>query len=144
MRALVVALLLPSLALAQGYRKEPFSDVEIEDMKSAVSEVYPGAFTTIGGASLVCACEEGPTCSSQSQVSVTHQGKNFGLSLSRIDGRWVVGKMQSWELKRKAFKACYYPGNKASPEAVQAFKSCRLAEHNLMASKPTCRAPEKP
>jgi hypothetical protein len=82
-------------------RKSNLSDDEAREIQSVMSQVYPGALLNISGVVAGCYCEEGRSCSDQVWVVPQDDVKTPGVSLSRIDDRWVIGPIQRWWLNRE-------------------------------------------
>ena len=101
-------------------------------MQSAAFEVLPHAFVSIGTVVTGCPCEDGAMCTDQVWVMAADKKRAVGLLLSRIDGRWEIGPVQRWWLRREALDA-RFTGDYSYGEYKQ-------AEHELTLEFPACEA----
>lgn len=67
--------------------------------------LYPEAIVSIGGVTTGCPCEDGPSCTARVAVVAADPDQSHGLTLSRIEGQWVVGPLQEWWLEYHALVA---------------------------------------
>ena len=96
----------PQLAVRPA-RRENISDEEVREVQDAALRVYPDFIVVISGVTDGCACEEGRQCSAQVGLALNRNNVTRSLVLSRIDGHWKVGAVQSWWLKFRDFeRAC--------------------------------------
>lgn len=93
-------------ALYPDRRNTPLRDVNISDGEirevEAISRKYlPQAYVNISPVVTHCPCEEGPMCTAQVYVVAQTADKTRGLQLSQMKGRWEVGAVQQWWLRRE-------------------------------------------
>ncbi len=106
------------------------SDDEVREIQSAVGATAPYEFVSIGGVVTGCPAEEGPACTDQVWVDLSHRGKNSGLLLSKVKNRWIIGVIQQWylcdddlEARRDTFPT-YFDYMSAKEALVESFPSC--------------------
>jgi hypothetical protein len=127
-------------------RNTPLRDVNISDEEirevEAISRKYlPQAYVNISPVVTHCPCEEGPMCTAQVYVVAQTPEKTRGLQLSQMKGRWEVGAVQQWWLRREGIVRQdtgnrfldEYLFEKAVNELYEEFPAC--AEPSLPASQ---------
>ena len=80
------------------------TDEEVREIQSASSEVLTKVIVNISGVTAGCRCEDGPQCTAQAWVTAFRNGRDEGLQLSMIGGRWVIGPVQRWWIRYDAFE----------------------------------------
>lgn len=118
-------------------RNTPLRDVNISDEEirevEAISRKYlPRAYVNISPVVTDCPCEEGPMCTAQVYVVAQTADKTRGLQLSHMKGRWDVGAVQQWWLRREAIVRQHtgngfldeYLYEKAVNELYEEFPAC--------------------
>ena len=80
-------------------RYDNISDIEVREIEKEVREIMPGAIVNISGVTTGCPCEDGPKCTDQVWIVAYRPERSTGLMLSKIDGHWRVGPVQSWWLR---------------------------------------------
>ena len=96
----------PQLAVRPA-RRENISDEEVREVQDAALRVYPDFIVVISGVNDGCTCEEGRQCSAQVGLALNRNNVTRSLVLSRIDGHWKVGAVQSWWLKFRDFERAH-------------------------------------
>ena len=71
------------------------SDEEVTEVQTAALEVYPDSIVVISGLTQGCECEEGAHCTAQVELALNRDNRTRSLLLSKIDGHWKVGAVQS-------------------------------------------------
>jgi hypothetical protein len=117
-------------------REANLSDQEIGEIQAAALDVFPGSLLNISGAVSGCPCEEGAGCSDQVWVVVHRAGQTQGLELSRIDGHWLVGRVQQWWLSFEQVQRIRAPETRS--KALQALND----SFPVCANKPATATPE--
>jgi hypothetical protein len=117
-------------------RRENISDEEVREVQDAALQVYPDFIVVISGVTDGCACEEGGQCSAQVGLALNRNDVTRGLVLSRIDGHWKVGAVQSWWLKFREFESAH-----PRPTNWDALQDWERARQTLLKSYPACPAP---
>jgi hypothetical protein len=75
-------------------RETNLTDEEVREIQEAARGVVPDAIVNISGVVRGCPCEEGAGCSDRVWIVAYRPGFMKGLQLSRIGGRWGVGRVQ--------------------------------------------------
>jgi hypothetical protein len=117
-------------------RRENISDDEVREVQDAALQVYPDFIVVISGVTDGCACEEGGQCSAQVGLALNRDNVTRSLVLSRIDGHWKVGAVQSWWLKYREFQKTH-----PRPANWPALQDWERASQALLKSYPACPAP---
>jgi hypothetical protein len=125
----------PYLAL-RPMRRENISDEEVREVQDAALQVYPDFIVVISGVTDGCACEEGGQCSAQVGLALNRNNLTRSLVLSKIDGHWKVGAVQSWWLKFREFETAH-----PRPTKWDALQDWERARQVLLKSYPACPAP---
>jgi len=113
------------------------SDNEIREVESIAQAYLPRSMVNISPVVTDCPCEEGPACTAQVYVVAQTKDKTRGLQLSRTNGpggvgRWGVGMVQQWYLRREALVPSHtgnsfvdnYLDEKALNELYEEFPAC--------------------
>jgi hypothetical protein len=90
-------------------RQDNISDEEVREVQGAALEVYPDSIVSISGVTDGCNCEEGSNCTAQVWLALYRENQTRSLVLSKIDGHWKIGALQSWLLQYNAHQTSY-PG----------------------------------
>jgi hypothetical protein len=116
-------------------REDNIRDVEVKEIQSEASQVWPGAIINISTVVVGCPCEEGPSCSDQVWIVAHRPRTSMGLLLSKIGGHWTIGAVQRWWLEYEELQArtAEFPSRSAFMEAEEA----------LTERFPACAAPPK-
>lgn len=117
-------------------RRENISDEEVREVQRAALEVYPDFIVVISGVTEGCDCEEGSKCTAQVGLAMNRENKTRTLVLSKIDGHWKVGAVQSWWLKYDDFERAH--PSPSSWDGYRAWMQQRLA---LFEQFPACPLP---
>jgi hypothetical protein len=117
-------------------RRENISDEEVREVQDAALQVYPDFIVVISGVTDGCACEEGRQCSAQVGLALNRNNVTRSLLLSRINGHWKVGAVQSWWLQYREFERTH--PRPTNWDALQAWERERQA---LFKRFPACPAP---
>lgn len=124
---------------SREHRYANLSDREVRAIESLTRTVQPGAIVNISEVTLGCPCEDGPSCSDQVSVVAYTEARSRTLLLSRIDGSWEIGPLQSWWLARDALWAQFY---REDARTWQTFREYMLLEDRLEERYPACADPE--
>ena len=130
-------------------REVNISDEEIREVEVLTRKYLPRAYVNISPVVTDCPCEEGPMCSAQVYVVAQTAEKTRGLQLSQMKGRWDVGAVQKWWMRREGVVRQHtgntflddYLFQKAVNELYEEFPVC--AEQALPASQ-TASATQTP
>jgi len=125
--------------LERPLRAENVSDDEVREIQAATNKVYPGAIANISGVTDGCPCEEGSKCTSQVWVVAYRNGRYDGLMLSRVDGMWTVGQIQSWWIRYEGLRNRFretLSDNVA--ERREQYRKLRDKQRQLMEEFPVC------
>ena len=79
-------------------REDNISDNEVREIQAIVLRVMPGSILNISGVVVGCPCEEEAACTDQVWIVAHRPELTKGLQLSRIAGRWTIGRVQQWWL----------------------------------------------
>jgi hypothetical protein len=102
-------------------------------------EVYPDSIVSISGVTDGCDCEDGSKCTAQLWLSLNSENQTRSLVLSKIEGHWKIGAIQSWWVQWHAHQATD-PGYGYSKQQV----AWRQENQRLLDSFPSCpTAPAK-
>jgi hypothetical protein len=115
--------------LDAALRDPNVTDEEVREIQSASSEVLTKVIVNISGVTAGCRCEDGPQCTAQAWVTAFRNGRDEGLQLSMIGGRWVIGPVQRWWIRYDAFE----PRNRK-----QSFREYQDAINQLFDAFPRC------
>ena len=83
-------------------RYENISDIEVRQIQAVLNTIHPGAIVNIGGVMEGCSCAETESCTNQVSVVAYLPSHSVGITLSKIDNVWKVGKVQGWWLEYEA------------------------------------------
>jgi hypothetical protein len=114
-------------------RRDDISDEEVREVQQAAIEVYPDFIVYISGVNEGCNCEEGGRCTAQIWLALNREDQTRSLVLSKIDGHWKIGAVQSWLLEYDAHKASY-PGYGSSAKQI----AWQQENQRLLDSFPSC------
>ena len=128
------------------------SDEEVREVQRAALDVYPDFIVSISGVVDGCNCEEGGGCTAQLWLLLNRSNQIRTLVLSRIDGHWKIGAMQSWLIqynKQMARFPLFGPGEthlawqRENQRLRSLFPACPIAPAEWMALRtegygPTC------
>ena len=114
-------------------------DSEVQEIRVAAYEVFPGEMVYISAVVTGCPCEEGSACSDQVWVTTDNKNETFdGILLSKIEEQWKIGPIQRWWLERerliakqKQFKD-YYAYRDAEEALILRFPACPKEIARLM------------
>jgi len=90
-------------------RRDDINDEEVREVQRAALEVYPDFIVYISGVTDGCDCEDGGSCTAQIWLAMNREKQTRSLVLSKIDGHWKIGAMQSWLLQYNAHRESF-PG----------------------------------
>jgi hypothetical protein len=117
-------------------RRDNISDDEVREVQAAALEVYPDFIVVISGVTEGCECEEGSHCTAQVGLALNRDNKTRSLVLSKIDGHWKIGAVQSWWLQYNAT----HTGSPGS-SSEDAWRAWQQKERHLLESYPACPLP---
>jgi hypothetical protein len=120
----------------QTLRQDNITDEEVREVQKAALEVYPDSIVSISGVTDGCDCEDGSRCTAQVWLALSRENQTRSLVLSKIDGRWKIGAVQSWSLQYIALQA-KFPGFGVGAKQT----AWHQAKQRLLDSFPTCPAP---
>jgi hypothetical protein len=108
----------------------------VREVQKAALEVYPDFIVVISGVTEGCACEEGNRCTAQVGLALNRDNQTRSLVLSKIDGHWKIGAVQSWWLQ-------YNKTHTSSPgsSSEEAWRTWQQKERRLLESFPACPVP---
>jgi hypothetical protein len=81
------------------------SDLEMREVQAVAARHIPPAIVNVSGVVLGCPCEEGPECTEQVYVVSNKDNHPYGLQLSRVKKKWMVGTVQGWWTRYESLKA---------------------------------------
>jgi hypothetical protein len=90
-------------------RRDDINDEEVGEVQRAALEVYPDFIVYISGVTDGCDCEDGGSCTAQIWLAMNRENQTRSLVLSKIDGHWKIGTVQSWLLQYNAHRKTF-PG----------------------------------
>jgi Surface-adhesin protein E len=90
-------------------RQDNISDEEVREVQRAALEVYPDFIVSISGVTEGCDCEDGSHCTAQVWLALNRENQTRSLVLSKTDGHWKIGAVQSWWLQYNAHQTSF-PG----------------------------------
>jgi hypothetical protein len=90
-------------------RRDNISDEEVREVQRAALEVYPDSIVSISGVTDGCDCEDGSNCTAQVWLALYRENQTRSLVLSKIDGHWKIGAVQSWWIQYNPHQASF-PG----------------------------------
>jgi hypothetical protein len=117
-------------------RRENISDDEVREVQSAALAVYPDFIVVISGVTEGCDCEEGDQCTAQVGLALNRDNQSRSLVLSKIDGHWKLGAVQSWWLRYHA-EHTDFPRSSSREQ----FHAWQQKERRLLEGFPACPAP---
>jgi hypothetical protein len=117
-------------------RRENISDEEVREVQDAALQVYPDFIVVISGVTDGCACEEGRQCSAQVGLALNRDNVTRSLVLSKINGHWKIGAVQSWWLKFREFERTH-----PRPTNWDALQNWERARQALLKQFPACPVP---
>jgi hypothetical protein len=114
-------------------RQDNITDEEVREVQRAALEVFPDFIVSISGVTDGCDCEDGSNCTAQVWLALYRENQTRSLVLSKIDGHWKIGAVQSWWLQYSAHQSTN-PGFGRGP------KQTAWAQENqrLLDSFPSC------
>jgi hypothetical protein len=115
---------------------ENISDEEVREVQEAALQVYPDFIVVISGVTDGCACEEGRQCSAQVGLALNRNNVTRSLLLSRINGHWKVGAVQSWWLQYREFERTH-----PRPTNWDALQDWERERQALLRHYPACAVP---
>jgi hypothetical protein len=117
-------------------RKDNITDEEVREVQRAALEVYPDSIVNISAVTDACDCEDGSNCTAQVWLALYRENITRSLVLSKIDGHWRIGTVQSWWLQYNAHQ-------RNSPGFGRGAKQIAWQQENqrLLDSFPTCPTP---
>ncbi|KUJ84383.1 hypothetical protein AWR36_001380 [Microbulbifer flavimaris] len=128
-------------------RVENLTDIEVRAIVSEATRLIPGAMVMIDAVRDGCPCADGPDCSAQVWVATYQNGKNTGLTLSKIGDRWTLGYVQAWWLEYEAMREeqkLLRRTPRPRPEAIQDRLDELSALHRLLWEEfPSCEEDEQ-
>ena len=80
-----------------------------------------------------CDCEDGSNCTAQVWLALYRENQTRSLVLSKIDGHWKIGAVQSWWLRYSAHQSTS-PGFGRNPKQI----AWAQENQRLLDSFPTC------
>jgi hypothetical protein len=86
-------------------RYENLSDAEMREVQQVAARHIPPALVNVSSVVTGCPCEEGPECTEQVYVVANRDNRPYGLQLSRVKKRWMVGNVQRWWARFESLKA---------------------------------------
>jgi hypothetical protein len=117
-------------------RRENISDEEVREVQDAALQVYPDFIVVISGVTDGCTCEEGSQCSAQVGLALNRNNVTRSLVLSKLNGHWKIGAVQSWFLKYREFERTH--PRPTNGDALQDWERARQA---LFKQFPACPVP---
>src|ERR1700720_58037 len=114
-------------------RQDNITDEEVRELQRAVLEVFPDAIVGISGVTDGCDCEDGSNCTAQVWLALYRENQTRSLVLSKIDGHWKIGAVQSWWLRYSAHQSTN-PGFGRNPKQI----AWAQENQRLLDSFPTC------
>lgn len=117
-------------------RQDNITDEEVREIQRAALEVYPDSIVSISGVTDGCDCEDGSRCSAQVWLALNRGNLTRSLVLSKIDGHWKIGAVQSWWLQYKAQQASFLGFGRSAKELAWQQENQRLLDNF-----PTCPTP---
>jgi hypothetical protein len=117
-------------------RRENISDEEVREVQEAALQVYPDFIVVISGVTDGCVCEEGRQCSAQVGLALNRNNVTRVLVLSRINGHWKIGAVQSWWLKYLEFERTH-----PRPTKWDTLQDWERARQALLKLYPACPVP---
>ena len=98
----------PSVKKPSGsLRAQNITDDEVREIQQVLSVVSTGELVNISGVIAGCSCEEDDACTDQVWVVLHKPNASRGLSLSRTDGHWQMGRQQQWLLEYEQMAEAY-------------------------------------
>lgn len=88
--------------LNRPLRQDNIGDEEVREVQRAALEVYPDFIVNISGVTEGCDCEDGANCTAQVWLALYRGDQTRSLVLSKIDGHWKIGAVQSWWIRYSA------------------------------------------
>jgi hypothetical protein len=120
-------------------RQDNINDEEVREVQRAALEVYPDAIVSISAVTDGCDCEDGSRCTAQVWLALNRGSQTRSLVLSKIDGHWKIGAVQSWWLQYSAHQASFAGFGRGARRLAWQQENQRLLD-----SFPTCPAPAAP
>lgn len=114
-------------------RQDNITDEEVREVQRAVLEVFPDVIVSISGVTEGCDCEDGSNCAAQVWLALYWENQTRSLVLSKIDGHWKIGAVQSWWLQYSAHQSTN-PGFGRGPKQI----AWAQENQTLLDSFPTC------
>jgi len=88
-------------------RQDNISDDEVREVQRAALAVYPDSIVTISGVTNGCDCEDGSNCTAQVWLALYRENQTRSLVLSKTNGQWKIGAVQSWWLQYNAHQTSF-------------------------------------
>jgi hypothetical protein len=117
-------------------RRDNISDDEVREVQRAALEVYPDFIVSISGVTDGCDCEDGSNCTAQVWLALYRENQTRSLVLSKTNGQWKIGAVQSWLLQYKSHQTSF-PGlgrdakqlawQEENQRLLDAFPACKTA-----------------
>jgi hypothetical protein len=117
-------------------RQDNITDDEVREVQGAALETYPDSIVSISGVTDGCDCEDGNHCTAQVWLALNRENQTRSLVLSKIDGHWRIGAVQSWWLQYHAHQADFARLGRDAKQLAWQQETQRLLD-----SFPTCPAP---
>jgi surface-adhesin protein E len=114
-------------------RQDNITDEEVREVQRAALEVFPDFIVSISGVTDGCDCEDGSNCTAQVWLALYRENQTRSLVLSKIDGHWKIGAVQSWWLQYSAHQSTN-PGFGRGPRQI----AWAQENQRLLDSFPTC------
>ncbi len=110
-------------------RELNITDNEIREVESLVQEVLPRSMVNISPVVTGCPCEEGRGCTDQLYVMASAGTVTRGLQISKIEGQWRIGAVQSWwldyeRLQTRVRELDWVKSHEQRWEIISKFPSC--------------------
>ena len=110
-------------------RRDDILDEEVREVQQAAIEVYPDFIVYISGVTNGCNCEEGGSCTAQIWLALNRENQTRSLVLSKIDGHWKIGAVQSWLLEYDAHKASFLGYGRGAKQVAWQQENQRLLDN---------------
>jgi len=117
-------------------RQDNITDEEVREVQRAALELYPDSIVSISGVTDGCDCEDGSSCTAQVWLALNREYRTRSLVLSKIDGHWRIGAVQSWQLHYDEHQTSN-PGFGRGPKQLE----WQQENQRLLDNFPTCPTP---
>ena len=98
-------------------REDNITDLEIAEVEAELTSLYPGAVVYVSAVTTGCPCEDGPECTDLVWSVASLGDRSRGVALSRIDGAWRIGPLQTWWLEHDAIWAAFRASRRGDSNA---------------------------